>query len=88
VLTGTSHCGAGCVLGDIVVEWAAFAIPAFAVWFGYGTLFGERTFAIWIPDFIAAFLIGIAFQYFAIQAMQDLSVTRGLSKRSRRMSSR
>lgn len=74
VLKGASHCGAGCTLGDIVVEWTAFAFPAIAVWFGYGSLFAEKTFAIWIPDFLLAFLIGIVFQYFAIKPMRDLSV--------------
>lgn len=31
VMRGTSHCGAGCTLGDIIVEWSAFAFPALAV---------------------------------------------------------
>lgn len=78
VLKGASHCGAGCTLGDIVVEWIAFSFPAIAVWFGYGSLFAEKTFAIWIPDFLLAFLIGIVFQYFAIKPMRDLSVGQGI----------
>jgi hypothetical protein len=78
VLKGASHCGAGCTLGDIVVEWTAFAFPGIAVWFGYGSLFAEKTFAIWIPDFLLAFLIGIVFQYFAIKPMRDLSVGQGI----------
>src|SRR5690242_5977805 len=24
---GTSHCGAGCTLGDLVAEWTSFAFP-------------------------------------------------------------
>lgn len=78
VLKGASHCGAGCTLGDIVAEWAAFAVPAIAVWFGYGSLFRDKIFAIWIPDFILAFLIGIVFQYFTIKPMRDLSVGQGI----------
>ena len=72
VLTGASHCGAGCTLGDILAEAVALAVPTAARWFGYGTLFGEKMFAIWIPDFLLAFLIGIVFQYFAIAPVRDL----------------
>lgn len=79
VLKGASHCGAGCTLGDIVAEWLAFAAPAVAVWFGWGSLFGEKTFAVWILDFILAFLLGIIFQYFTIKPMRDLSVGEGIA---------
>ncbi|TPG39486.1 DUF4396 domain-containing protein [Sphingomonas koreensis] len=78
VLKGASHCGAGCTLGDIVAEWTAFAVPAIAVFFGYGSLFADKIFAIWIPDFILAFLIGVVFQYFTIKPMRDLSVGQGI----------
>ena len=78
VVKGASHCGAGCTLGDIIAEWAAFAVPAIAVWFGYGSLFANKTFAIWIPDFLLAFLIGIVFQYFTIKPMRDLSIGQGI----------
>ncbi len=37
------HCGSGCTLGDIVAEWLVFLVPAIAVWFGYGSLFGTRS---------------------------------------------
>ncbi|WP_336598778.1 DUF4396 domain-containing protein [Paraburkholderia bengalensis] len=73
-MKGTSHCGAGCTLGDIIVEWSAFAFPALAVWFGWHTVFNEKMFAVWIPDFIVAFLLGIVFQYFTIKPMRGLSV--------------
>jgi hypothetical protein len=79
VFKGSSHCGAGCTLGDIIVEWLAFAAPAIAVWFGWGSLFAEKTFAVWIPDFLLAFLIGIAFQYWTIAPMRNLSFGRGLA---------
>jgi hypothetical protein len=78
VMKGTSHCGAGCTLGDIIVEWSAFAFPALAVWFGWHTVFSEKTFAVWIPDFIVAFLLGIVFQYFTIKPMRGLSVGAGV----------
>jgi len=78
VAKGSSHCGAGCTLGDIIVEWAAFAFPAVTVWFGYGRLFDEKTFAVWVPDYIVAFLIGIVFQYFTIKPMRGLSVGDGI----------
>ena len=78
VMKGTSHCGAGCTLGDIIVEWSAFALPGLAAWFGWHTVFNEKMFAVWIPDFIFAFLIGIIFQYFTIKPMRGLSVSAGV----------
>ncbi len=78
VLKGSSHCGAGCTLGDIIAEWLAFAVPTIAVWFGWHSLFAEKTFAVWIPDFILAFGLGIVFQYFTIKPMRDLSVGEGI----------
>ncbi|MEX3928247.1 DUF4396 domain-containing protein [Paraburkholderia sp. BR10936] len=78
VMKGTSHCGAGCALGDIIVEWTAFAFPALAVWFGWHTVFDDKTFAVWIPDFLVAFLLGIVFQYFTIKTMRGLSATEGV----------
>ena len=78
VVKGASHCGAGCTLGDIIAEWAAFAVPTIAVWFGWRSLFAEKTFAIWIPDFILAFGIGIVFQYFTIAPMRNLGVGDGI----------
>ena len=35
-------------------------------------------FAVWILDFLFAFVIGIAFQYFAIAPMRDLSFGKGI----------
>jgi hypothetical protein len=78
VAVGASHCGAGCTLGDIIAEWLVFAVPAIAVAFGWQTLFAEKTFAVWILDYIVAFVIGIGFQYFTIKPMRDLSVGQGL----------
>jgi hypothetical protein len=67
---GTTHCGAGCTLGDIVAEWIIF----FAAW-----QFAGR--AIWpeyIGDYALAYLLGIAFQFFAIAPMRHLGIRDGL----------
>jgi hypothetical protein len=76
--TGTTHCGAGCTLGDIVAEWLAFSVPTIAVWFGWQSIFAEKIFAIWILDFIFAFGFGIVFQYFAIAPMRGLGFRDGI----------
>ncbi|MGG1947334.1 DUF4396 domain-containing protein [Trinickia sp. NRRL B-1857] len=78
VMKGGTHCGAGCTLGDIVAEWFAVAFPTLAVWFGWHTVFREKMFAVWILDFVVAFLLGIVFQYFTIKPMRDLSVVQGI----------
>jgi hypothetical protein len=78
VMKGTSHCGAGCALGDIIAEWAAFVFPVLALWLGWHTIFSEKMFAVWIADFIVAFLLGILFQYFTIKPMRDLSPSQGV----------
>lgn len=74
----TSHCGAGCTVGDLVAELLCAWIPGVAVWFGWHSIFVEKTFAIWILDFILAFLLGIAFQYFTIKPMRKVSGRKGL----------
>lgn len=79
VAKGTIHCGAGCTLGDITAEWFAFFVPASAIWLGYGTFFNEKIFAVWILDFICAFILGVLFQYFTITPMRDLSPKAGLA---------
>ena len=75
---GTSHCGAGCTLGDLIAEWIAWGFPVVAVWFGWHSLFEEKLFAVWIPDFILAFLLGVVFQYFTIAPMRKLGFKDGL----------
>ena len=75
---GTLHCGSGCTLGDIIAEWAAFLFPALAVHLGWMAVFPDRIFAVWILDYILAFGIGVAFQYFTIKPMQNLSPGEGL----------
>jgi len=75
---GASHCGAGCTLGDIIAEWAAFAFPTIAIWFGWHHWTAEKIFAVWIPDYILAYLLGVIFQYYTIKPMRDLSVGKGI----------
>jgi hypothetical protein len=70
VALGATHCGSGCVLGDIVSEWFTFFVPLF--------LFGQAIVGAWVLDYILAFLFGIAFQYFTIKPMRNLSPAQGL----------
>ncbi|WP_247872065.1 DUF4396 domain-containing protein [Azospirillum sp. TSO35-2] len=78
VAKGAAHCGSGCTLGDIVAEWLAVFAPTVAVWFGWRSLFAEKMFAVWIVDFLFAFVFGVAFQYFTIKPMRNLSPLQGL----------
>lgn len=66
VAVGTSHCGAGCILADVVCE---FAIAEAGI-----TLLGSMLLAEFAIDFAAAWALGIVFQYFAIKPMRNLSV--------------
>lgn len=67
---GATHCGSGCTLADLIVEWFVFFVPI--------SIFGYAIFGTWVADFIVAFLLGIAFQYFTIAPMRDLSLGQGL----------
>jgi hypothetical protein len=71
VAVSTSHCGAGCALGDIAAEFAVFR-------FGL-TLFGATLWADYVVDLAAAWLLGIFFQYFAIKPMRNLSPGKALT---------
>lgn len=62
----TTHCGAGCALGDLFAEWIFLLFP-FAV-------FGYKIFGGWTLDYAFAFLFGIAFQYFNIKPMHNLGM--------------
>ncbi len=76
------HCGSGCTLGDICAEFLALGVPAVAVAFGWRWLFPSteqgKVFAVWILDYLFAFVIGVAFQYFTIVPMRSLPVFKGL----------
>ncbi len=67
---GATHCGSGCTLGDLVAELLAIFVPI--------TLFGLEMFGTWVVAFVLAFIFGIAFQYFTIKPMRNLSVRNGL----------
>lgn len=65
----TTHCGAGCTLGDIIGE---IAVASFG-WVIIGRLGAE-----YVADFVLAYLFGILFQYFAIAPMRGLNVRDGV----------
>ena len=78
VAKGAGHCGSGCTLGDVIAETLLVVVPGLAVVFGLGWLFSEKIFAGWVLDYILAFGIGIAFQYFTIVPMRELSPGEGI----------
>jgi hypothetical protein len=59
-----SHCGAGCVLGDIAGEWIVWA-TAWTI--GSTAALGPE----YILDLLLAWTFGILFQYFAIAPVRD-----------------
>ncbi len=61
VAIGTSHCGAGCTLADVFAEFGAIGL----------TLLGSVLWTEYLLDFIVAWAVGVAFQYFAIKPMRD-----------------
>lgn len=67
---GVTHCGAGCTLGDFIGEWAVFLLG----W----TIVGVTIWPALTADFTLAFLLGIAFQYFAIVPMRNLKPLPGI----------
>jgi hypothetical protein len=70
-LLGTTHCGAGCMLGDMLSDGGLFLLGASA-------LLGSALLTSYVFDFIAAYLLGIVFQYFAIVPMRHLSRGAGI----------
>jgi Domain of unknown function (DUF4396) len=64
VLLGVTHCGAGCTLGDLIGEWAIFIMGV--------TIAGQEFWPEILLDFTLAYLLGIAFQYFAIAPMRGI----------------
>ncbi|GAC1421067.1 MAG: DUF4396 domain-containing protein [Acidobacteriaceae bacterium] len=62
IAISTSHCGAGCALADIITEFAVAGLGL--------TLFGLSLWASFAYDLVAAWLLGIGFQYFSIQPMR------------------
>ena len=70
VAVATTHCGSGCVVGDIVAEILLSFVPVM--------LFGRMIFGTWAVDYVFAFIFGIAFQYFTIKPMKQLTVREAL----------
>lgn len=64
VTAGVCHCGAGCVLGDIVGEWLVYGTNAYI-----GSNPSRLLWAEMLVDFGFAFIFGLAFQYFSIAPM-------------------
>jgi len=62
IFVSTTHCAGGCVVGDLIGETLAGSFSL--------TLFGSGLAASWTLDFVLAFLLGIAFQYWSIRPMQ------------------
>jgi hypothetical protein len=71
VFVATSHCGAGCVVGDLIGE--ALVAGMGLVWFGSPML---TTFAV---VFVLSYLVGIGFQFFAIAPIRGLGLRDGLT---------
>jgi hypothetical protein len=67
-----THCAAGCVVGDVVAEFSLFALG----W----TFLGRSLYAEFVGDLFLGWLFGIAFQYFTIKPMQNLTPRDGLMR--------
>jgi hypothetical protein len=61
ILISVSHCGAGCVLGDIVGEFIIYGSGA--------SINGRDLWPCLLTDFVFALFFGIFFQYFSIAPM-------------------
>ena len=70
VVVETTHCGAGCTLGDVIGE--------FVIFFAAVTLFSSHLITDYIFDFVLAYIFGVFFQYFAIAPMRGLSFWPGI----------
>jgi hypothetical protein len=69
-LTGASHCGAGCAVGDLIAEWLVFAAGPF--------VFGSKPATKYLAAFALAYAVGIFFQYFSIAPMRGLGLRDGI----------
>lgn len=67
---GTTHCGAGCTVGDFAGEWLVFLT-------GF-TIAGSVLWANYAVDFVFAYIVGIVFQYFSIAPMRGVSGWEGI----------
>lgn len=71
VALSVTHCGAGCVLGDIIAEFVIFAVGV--------TIAGRALFAEYVGDYVLAIAFGIVFQYLVISRMRRLTRAEGLA---------
>lgn len=70
VLVASTHCSAGCTVGDVAAIWGVF-------WTGL-LLFRSPTATDYVSEFVMAYLFGIAFQYFSIVPMRHLPPGKGI----------
>lgn len=70
VALGVSHCGAGCTLGDLAAATGVFLLG----W----SIAGHAVFAEMAASYVAAVVLGVLFQYFAIAPMRGLGLGAGL----------
>lgn len=64
VFLSATHCGSGCVIGDVLGP---------PIVFGFGlTLLGNVHIAEYVAEFVLAYAFGIAFQYFPIRWMRNI----------------
>ena len=70
VLTGATHCGAGCAVGDFIGEWVVFVTGL--------TLLGSTLAAKYAAAFGLAYVFGIFFQHFSIAPMRGLGLAAGI----------
>lgn len=63
VFLSTTHCSGGCAIGDIIGAPLVFALG----W----TILGNSLFADYVVEFVLAYLLGIAFQYFGMGFHHD-----------------
>jgi Domain of unknown function (DUF4396) len=82
IIMSSTHCGAGCTLGDLTAEALLLLSPSLAVLFGWRWLWQDEMFSAWILDFLLAFAFGIAFQYFSIKPMHPQMTRRDALRRA------
>jgi hypothetical protein len=71
VALSVTHCGAGCVLGDVVAEFVVFA-------FGL-SIAGQALYAEYLGDYLLAIGVGMVFQFLVISRMRSLTLLAGLA---------
>jgi len=70
ISVAASHCGAGCMIGDIGADFLVFGL-ALKLW-------GSDLWASFVIDYAFAWVLGVIFQYFTIAPMRGLSLFPGI----------